>query len=116
MAIEERRHGEIFSEILSRLEWASSDSPAPQGELRRWVSLFSAHRLRHEIDRISGVRDALEFAARREMDTIMFYGGLIRALEEPEDRRRVEHVLEEERGHFRRVNELLGQLETPSSS
>ena len=118
LAIEEGRHGQDFQDILDRYGgYAPRDLAIPEpGEgLLRWVSIFSPDRLADELDGIRSGADALSFAAKREMDTIMFYSEVRDAMKDELDIEVVDWIIEQEREHFHRVNDLISQLEATAT-
>ncbi len=57
---------------------------------------------------------ALRFAMQREQDAILFYLEL-KNLVPPEEHEVLERILSEERGHFRKLAELVGERVEPSA-
>lgn len=110
LADEELAHANDFK----RLAGAESECPAdPDGGfsvLDAYARIFSRSRLSDELAMIGeGIGRAVDFAIRREMDSIFFYSeagagapGPLGAI--------LARILEEERRHFREMNELRSRL------
>lgn len=107
LADEEDRHGRELSEILRDmpdLEIPGFESEM-QPELKAYTRIFSGARLAAERADVRDAASALDFAIRREMDSIFLYGELSRVVPGTE-RQAVERLIEEERSHFRRLSAL----------
>jgi rubrerythrin len=118
LAIEESRHESDFRDILDRYGGRAPRDLAiaePGEDLTKWLSLFSPDRLAEEAEKISSAEEALSFAARREMDTIMFYSEVRDMMDDELDIEVVDWIIEQERAHFHRVNDLISQLENSAT-
>lgn len=109
LAGEENTHAEQFRILL---EEVSGCAPADGGYsiLNAYARVFSRSRLSDEIGSVGrSLQSALDFAIRREMDSIFFYheaaDGRHDALGEAFVR-----VIAEERKHFRELTELRNRL------
>jgi rubrerythrin len=109
LAGEENTHSEQFRILL---EEVSGCAPADGGYsiLNAYARVFSRSRLSDEIGSVGrSLQSALDFAIRREMDSIFFYheaaDGRHDALGEAFGK-----VIAEERKHFRELTELRNRL------
>jgi rubrerythrin len=109
LAGEESTHAEEFRNLL---EEASGCMPADGGYsiLNAYARVFSRSRLADEIGSVGrSLQSALDFAIRREMDSIFFYHeaseGRHDALGEAFSK-----IIAEERKHFRELTELRNRL------
>lgn len=111
LADEELAHADDFRRLMG----AEAECPAgPAGEfsvLDAYARIFSRSRLSEELARIGeGIGLALDFAIRREMDSIFFYTEAGAGEPGPLGAT-LARILEEERRHFREMNDLRSRLE-----
>jgi rubrerythrin len=104
------------AEHLRRMEELArhAESSAPPGYydperamelLRGYRSVFDADRLEPERERTRSLHDAVDFAIRREMDSIMFYHEAEMVVPES-SKRALERIIDEERKHFSELSAL----------
>lgn len=107
LATEEEEHEVRLAEIKSRI----ADTSIPGFEtfrpprLQAFRSVFSPSRLADERARISDLATAVDFAVRREMDSVFLYHEISDVVPDG-DRHHLAVLLEDEREHFRRLTTL----------
>ncbi len=108
LAREEEDHARTLAGMKASLRTVEvSRGEAPEHpETRAFERLFSDARLSGEKAAVVDLRTALEFAIRREIDTIFLYQEMT-GLVSPDDRPVMRGLVEEERGHFRRLSGFL---------
>lgn len=119
LALEEVDHERVFKRMLERIgrfdpgESASEDYYA---YLRAYVDnvVFSQARAAELLASTCDSETALRFAMQREQDAILFYLEL-KNLVPPEEHEVLDRIVTEERGHFRKLAELLGERSAESA-
>lgn len=111
LADDEDRHGKIFRNMLSNIETHS----LPEGYseeygsyLRNYVDsniIFTKETMEKELTKIKDVTSALDFAIRREMDSILYYQE-IKAFVSRDQHKIIDEIVEEERSHFETLSAL----------
>ena len=110
LAAEEIRHKTLFEGLLSRIDRIAAPESYP-GEYLAYLhdyvdgKVIFLKDLKAETDKIQTTAEALDFAIRREADSIMYYQelkGYVSAKEQPP----IDKVIEEERSHFVRLSEM----------
>ena len=111
LADDEGKHGKIFQKMLSNVDTL----PLPEGYpdeygayLRNYVDskiIFTQEAMEKELARIQDVASALDFAIRREMDSILYYQE-IKAFVSKDQHGIIDEIIAEERGHFEILSAL----------
>jgi len=114
LADEEAEHRELMEQLAGKYEAVTPpggyDPQRAMELLRGYRSVFDADRLGMERERaVSPVR-AVDFAIRREMDSIMFYHEA-REMVSAISRSHVDRIIREERKHFRRLSRIRAEME-----
>jgi rubrerythrin len=113
LALEEVGHARTFGAMLDRI---GRFDPGPeateeyQAYLRAYVdnAVFSRDRAEELLSGRLDQESALRFAMQREQDSIHFYLEL-RGLLPEQERGAIEEILDEERAHYKKLSELLGE-------
>lgn len=111
LAVEEDKHKETFKRMLSGVDRVEAPESFP-GEyaayLRNYTDnniIFKKEVMDRELAKVKDTVSALEFAIRRELDSILYYHELKNFL--PRDQHgAVEEVINEERRHFSRLSKM----------
>ncbi len=115
LAAQEVKHQETFAKIL-----AGMDRNAPpegyDGEYAAYLHSYVDNRLVFKTEALAGelakIRDeasAVDFAIRRELDSILYYREIREFL--PADRREgIDRIITEEKAHFKRLSEMRKRL------
>ncbi|HPC02159.1 MAG TPA: ferritin family protein [Syntrophales bacterium] len=114
LAVEEDKHKETFKRMLSGVDRVEPPESFP-GEyaayLRNYTDnniIFKKEVMDRELAKVKDTVSALEFAIRRELDSILYYHELKNFL--PRDQHgAVEEVINEERRHFSRLSKMKEQ-------
>jgi len=111
LAEDEDRHGKIFKKLLSNIEVNS----LPEGYADEYVSylrnyvdsniIFTKEAMERELMQINDVSSALNFAIRREMDSILYYQE-IKSLLAKDQHKVIDGIIGEERSHFETLSAL----------
>lgn len=111
LAEDEDRHGKIFQNVLSKIETHS----LPEGYsdeygayLRNYVDsniIFTEEAMETELTKIKDVPSALDFAIRREMDSILYYQE-IKVFVSKDQHAVIDEIIAEERSHFETLSAL----------
>ncbi len=114
LADEELRHRETFTAMLSELEDYQPSSAYPDEYftyLRSYIdgAVFSRERLEKELQLLEKDVDVIDFAIRRELDTILFYTELSKFLPESQAEK-VKRIIEEEKRHFLKLSNAKSAL------
>ncbi|MBN1897614.1 MAG: ferritin family protein [Spirochaetes bacterium] len=110
LAKEEEIHKKTFGDLLSKFEKYEPGQNYPQeyfAYLQAYAGnfIFDKKVLQAEIERISDPKDALDFAIRRELDSILYYQEMKIWL--PKDQLdKIEKIVQEERKHFQKLTEV----------
>jgi rubrerythrin len=115
LADEEVKHQKTFSEILAGMD-RSTPPEGYDGEYAAYLHNYVDNRLVFKTDGLAGelgaIKDelsAIDFAIRRELDSLLYYREMRELL--PEDRRAaVERIILEERKHFTKLSEMKKRL------
>jgi rubrerythrin len=115
LADEEVKHQKTFTEILAGME-QSIPPEGYDGEYAAYLHSYVDNRLVFKTDvlvgelaRIHDEVSALDFAIRRELDSLLYYREIRELL--PADRREaIEQIITEERKHFMRLSEMKKRL------
>ena len=105
LAEEEKKHKEMF---LALKKDGESDEALSEVSPEDGPDLFDAGRLLTEISHIESAEDLLNFAIRRELDTILFYKRM--AHTGFGDPSLIESLIKMEETHFYRLHEVKEQL------
>lgn len=111
MAAEEEHHLEVFEasrEAIPDFSYSGYDAPV-KGDLQAFARVFSRARLADERKGLTDLLSAVDFAVRREMDSIFFYTEILRHVPGPQ-KGRIISLIEEERKHFRELTELRSHI------
>jgi rubrerythrin len=111
LADEELKHQKTFTEILAGME-RNLPPEAYDGEyaayLHNYVDnklVFTAEAFAQEMAKIRDEASALDFAIRRELDSLLYYREIREFL--PADRRSaIDRIIAEEKAHFTRLSEM----------
>jgi rubrerythrin len=115
LADEEVKHQKIFSEILAGMD-QSIPPEGYDGEYAAYLHSYVDNRLVFKADVIAGelgaIKDevsAIDFAIRRELDSLLYYREIRELL--PADRREaIERIILEEKKHFMKLSEMKKRL------
>jgi len=114
LADQEKQHESLFRGMLDSL----GQAPAPEnysGELALYIRTLASGRVfkspqeAQAMARKLSPEEAIRTAIGIEKDSILFYGEM-RGLVRREDRRVVDRITGEERGHVLQLSELLSQI------
>lgn len=116
LADEEVRHEKVFKQMLATLEGPSDSSPYDDTEMTLYFrSLIDRKIFPDEADgaamrkEFSDAAAAIRIAISLEKDAVLFFSELLRITHE-KDHKTVEHIIEEERDHIRRILALKSEL------
>jgi rubrerythrin len=115
LADEEVKHQKTFSEILAGMD-QSIPPEGYDGEYAAYLHSYVDNRLVFKSDALAGelgaIRDevsAIDFAIRRELDSLLYYREIRELL--PADRREaIERIILEEKKHFMKLSEMKKRL------
>ena len=116
LAEEEREHRELMEERAAAMEDVVPgqgyryDPERAMALLRGYRSIFDEDRLQFELERNSSPPAVLDFAIRREMDSIMFYHEAMDMVPQM-SRKALRRIIEQEREHFGSLSKLRESLE-----
>jgi rubrerythrin len=111
LASEEEQHRKVFEETRETVpdfSYADYDAPVKE-ELRAFARVFSRSRLSDERGTLTDLVSAVDFAIRREMDSIFFYDEMVGHVPGPQ-RDRIMEIILQERKHFRELTELRAHI------
>ena len=117
LADEEERHKEFFEKLFAEMEkYAPPERYAGEYEeyLRGYVDnnvIFKKEVLEKELQQIGDTLAAVDFAIRREIDSIFYYSE-IKKLVSPAQHGALEKVIDEERTHFTTLSEARKRYRT----
>lgn len=110
LASEEERHKKIFKEMLSEI--SGSSSPEEYSDeyfdyLKCYVDniIFTDKQMDEKVSGIDDVPSAIDFAIKRELDSILYYHEVKKFIPEKQHAN-IEKIIEEERKHYRMLNDL----------
>ena len=105
LAEEEDKHREIFKKMLSKISTVAPPEYYP-GEYAAYLHHYADNNLifkKEVMDReLSGIRDtasAIDFAIRRELDSILYYHE-VKGLVSSTEHKAIDDIINEERKHF----------------
>jgi rubrerythrin len=110
LADEEVKHRKTFQAMASQVAHYSPPEKYP-GEYDAYVRayaeqiVFAPEKMQAELARIKTVDDALEFAIQREIESILYYLEIRNFVPETQ-RKEVDRIIDEERKHYLRLNDL----------
>lgn len=113
LADEEVRHKKIFTEMLSKITKYEPSETYP-GEYFQYLKSYAdaivfSPEIERELDTAGGVLKAVDFAIRRELDSVMYYLETKKVV--PETQHQVmDKIIEEERSHFVQLSKIKEQL------
>jgi len=115
LAQAEAQHRQLFERLLAVVE-SGRPPETYDGEyaayLHNYVDgniIFKKEMLTQELEKIKNVKDAIAFAIRRELDSILYYQEIKNFISEKEHPT-IERIIEEERKHFKGLSSLLARL------
>lgn len=111
LADEEEKHQQTFAEILAGME-RNAPPEGYDGEYAAYLHNYVDNNLVFKAEdmagALAGIRDeasALDFAIRRELDSIAYYREIREFL--PADRRAaIDRIIAEEKAHFKRLSQM----------
>lgn len=111
LADEEERHKTVFKEMLSKVEKHKMPESYP-GEygayLRDYVDsniIFTEKTMDSELPDVKDTLSAINFAIRRELDSILYYHEIKRFLSKSQQDF-IDKIIDEERGHFEKLSAI----------
>ncbi|MBN1615248.1 MAG: ferritin family protein [Deltaproteobacteria bacterium] len=111
LADEEAKHKRIFEKIFAAMEKQTLPE-GYEGEyaayLHNYVDnnvIFTKEVMDQELAKVKDTLSALDFALRREMDSILYYHE-IKSLVPPHEHGTIEEVIAEERRHFAKLSAI----------
>lgn len=107
LAAEEADHRSSFerqSRETPDFSFPGYDSPSSR-DLDALARIFSRTRLADERSHLTDLVSAIDFAIRREMDSIFFYTEVTSSVPGPQ-KKEILGIIDQERRHFRELNEL----------
>ena len=104
LAEEEIRHRVTFNQLANMVSDKGAD-PANYDDYAAYLSsfsetLFNSERQAAEMAAVQDIQGAVEFAMRRELDSILFYQE-IKPFVNPEQEGTINTIINEERNHYR---------------
>jgi rubrerythrin len=115
LAGEEEKHKNTFRSILSRIEYHTVPETY-SGEygayLRNYVDnniIFTKEIMDREMAAIKNELEAIDFARRRELDSILYYQE-VKQFVSKDHHGDIDKIINEERNHFRMLSELKKNL------
>jgi len=118
LALEEVAHERTFAAMLDRVgRFDAGDAYNDDyfAYLHAYVDnvVFSQKKAMEMLSAVTDAETAIRFAMQRETDSILFYLELRNLVPEAE-RAALDHIVEEERSHFRKLAALVGAKEKPA--
>lgn len=111
LAVEEDRHKEIFNRMLSGVDRVDPPESFP-GEYAAYLKnyadnniIFKKEVMDRELANVKGTASALDFAIRRELDSILYYHEMKNFISK-DQHGDVDSVINEERRHFSRLSKM----------
>lgn len=110
LADEEIKHKNIFKNMLTKIEDYEPSESYP-GEYFQYLKayaddlIFSMEKLEGDIDSIKGSLDAVNYAIKKELDTIAYYNEMKNVVQESEVKK-IESIINEERKHVVKLSEI----------
>ena len=119
LADEEAGHRELMEQLAEKYESVTPhggyDPQRAMELLRGYRSVFDGDRLSMEKERAVSPGRAIDFAIRREMDSIMFYHEA-REMVSAISHSHVDRIIDEERKHFRQLSRIRAEMGEEVSS
>lgn len=114
LADEEVKHQETFTEMLGEIAKYEPSETYPDeyfAYLRSYADgIIFPPEIEKELDTSPGVVKALDFAIRRELDSIMYYIEIKNVV--PENQHHIiDRIIKEERNHFVRLSKMKEDME-----
>lgn len=114
LAGQEVEHKEFFSEILSGIEDYKPEDNYPDEYfiyIKAYADkmIFSAEKQRAQISGMNDLKGVLDFAAQRELDTILYYQE-IKGIANSSQRGHIDKIIQEERKHFLEISKIKNVL------
>jgi rubrerythrin len=107
LASEEKDHRITFEQEQKDIPdsgYPEYDAPVA-GDLEAFARVFSRNRLADERRNLTDLASAVDFAIRREMDSIFFYTEITNSVPDPQ-KKSILAIIDQERRHFRELSEL----------
>jgi rubrerythrin len=110
LANEESKHKDFFQKYLSSIETYESRDQYPE-EYFDWLKalvdnvVFNKERAEKEIPNLTDPVKAIEFAMRREVDSILYYHE-VKKLVVDKEKDSIEEIIKEEKKHFATLSKL----------
>lgn len=115
LAQAEANHRKVFERIFIGLEKERLPETY-DGEYAAYLHdyvdgnvIFRKDLFEKELSKIRDVREAVDFAIRRELDSILYYQE-IKGFVPQKDHSAIDKIIEEERSHFKGLSSLLARL------
>ncbi len=110
LAEQELAHKEIYRSMLSKLQaYTPPETYTDEygAYLRAYVDdkIFNAQRLEAYAATIGTAKVAVDFAIDRELESVLYYQGIIRIVPE-EQKSEINKIIREEQNHFMKLSEL----------
>jgi len=114
LADEEIRHKEVFTNMLRKIETYQSTEKYPEdyfAYIRAYADriVFSEKDLEKKLSTIEEIVDVVDFAIRKELDSILYYQEVKRLVPE-RYHELLEKIVNEERKHFLKLSRVLAEL------
>ncbi len=120
LAKEETGHRALFQSILDKLPPSTTKSSVwdPAGELDQYLKLMASQHvfnrtgaeLEEMLAKVEGAVSAVRMAMGFEKDTIVFFLEMMEASDSDESRAFIGRLVNEERGHLKRLADILTKL------
>jgi rubrerythrin len=115
LARAEKGHHAFITDLLTRVPPAGPTVWDPDNELDQYLKMMADQHIfsrgQAELDRLiadlTDISQAVILAMSFEKDTIVFFMELMNAADNPESREQMKKLVDEERGHLRRLARLL---------
>ncbi len=111
LAGEETKHRKTFSGMLSQIEQYQPPESFP-GEYFAYLAtyaenlIFSDEEFDNLMKGITGVKAAIDFAIRRELDSVLYYLEMRNLVPQGPQRGEIDKIIDEERRHYLKLNEI----------
>ncbi len=115
LAEEEDKHKDTFKRLLSKIETHTPPESYP-GEYGAYLHqyadnnlIFTKEVMDEELAKIKDTKAALDFAIRRELDSILYYQE-IKGFVPGSEHKAIDEIINEERKHFQMLSEMKRNL------
>lgn len=115
LAAQEEKHAEVFAKILGAIEKYEPAEAYP-GEYFAYMNALASESVFTQKDKgreiakkIKNEKEAIDIGIQAEKDSIVFYGGMKKAVPEY-DRKTVDEVIAQEEEHLRQLLDLKAKL------